>query len=411
MGLEQLQQAVDDLAARLRRSVVIDDATVRLVAISRHFGDEDEVRIRAVLQREAPDKALGHVLAQGVTHWTTAGVIPPLPEIGMKARVCVPIRWRGELLGLLMVMDADSTLTTGELGQITAAAEEMAPPLKAMLEEEEPGGEEALWGLISPLSLVRRQALSDLAERYDTSRFSHVVALYFTAEVEGKATSHATMALTSSLRVEARADPAAFLYAVRESSALVLLGVGSSASRRLIANRATRIAARIEDLSAQRFTWIGGVGTVVDGLDFAVHTAEQAQLASSAAPGIVPGPVVFWDELGANASLLRIPANGRTPDALPSEVRRLLDIDSDGQLTTTVRAYLDHGGSSPDAAEALHIHRTTLYYRLGRVHELAGLDLADGRTRLALHVGLELMSIDAALRRAAEIRGIGDSNK
>lgn len=400
MALEQLQQAVDDLAARLGRSVAIDDATVRLLVISRHFGDEDEVRIQGVLQRQAPDKALGHVLAQGVAQWTTAGVIPPFPEIGMKARVCVPIRWRADLLGLLMVMDADSTLTTAELGQITAAAEEMAPHLNAMLQDEGAGGEEALWDLTSSRSVIRRQALSDIAERHDTSRFSHVVALYVTADVQEKATSHAMAALTGALRVEARADPAAFLYAVRDSTAVVLLGVGQSAGRRRIASRASRIAARIDNLSAQRFDWVGGVGTVVDGLELAVHTVEQAQLASSAARRLVSRPVVFWDDLGAYASLLRIPASGRTHHALPSELLRLLDVDSDGQLTTTVRVYLDHGGSSPDAAAALHIHRTTLYYRLGRVQELAGLDLSDGRTRLALHVGLELMSIAEALDRA-----------
>ncbi len=112
MAIEQLQQAVDALAESLHRSVAIDDSSIRLVVSSRHFDDADDVRVRALLQRQGGDQALGHVLAQGVTHWTTAGVIPPLPEIGMKARVCVPIRWRAELLGLLMVMDADSTLTT-----------------------------------------------------------------------------------------------------------------------------------------------------------------------------------------------------------------------------------------------------------------------------------------------------------
>ncbi|RNM12043.1 PucR family transcriptional regulator [Nocardioides pocheonensis] len=399
MAIEQLQRAVDELAERLGRSVVIDDATVRLVVASRHFGDEDEVRVRGVLQREAGRKALGHVLAQGVTHWTTAGVIPPLPEIGMKARVCVPIRWRAELLGLLMVMDADSTLTTAELTEITAAAADMAPYLKSMVEEDGSGGEEAVWDLISSSALSRRQALSDLEERHDPTRFSPMVALHLTADVPRAAASHAAIALTSGLRVQARDEPAAFLYAAHDSTAVVLLGLGGSGARQQIMRRATRMVGRINDLSAQRFDWVCGIGTVVEGLDLAVDTADQARLAASAAPGLLPGPVVLWDELGAYASLLRIPPSGRTPHALPSELRRLIEVDSDGQLTKTVRAYLDHGGSSPEAADALHIHRTTLYYRLGRVQELADLDLADGRTRLALHVGLELMSIANAGQR------------
>jgi DNA-binding PucR family transcriptional regulator len=34
------------------------------------------------------------------------------------------------------------------------------------------------------------------------------------------------------------------------------------------------------------------------------------------------------------------------------------------------------------------VHRQTLYYRLGRVRELTGLDLADGGDRLLLHIAL-----------------------
>jgi hypothetical protein len=399
MAMEQLQQAVDDLAGKLRRSVVIDDETIRLLVASRHFGDEDEARIRGVLQREAGDKARRHVLRQGVTAWTTAGVIPPLPEIGMHARVCVPIRWRAEVLGLLLVIDADSTLTTAELAEITVAARDMAPHLKSMLQDDGSGSEDALWDLISPRPSSRRQALSGLVERHDPAHFSDVIALCLNAAVADALTSYAAMALTSALRVESRNDPAAFLYAVRENMGVVILGLRQDADhRKRIAPQATRIVKRINDLSTQRFDWACGVGTVVEGLDSAVDTADQAQLAASAAGTLLPGPVVFWEDLGAYASLLRIPASGLAAPALPREVTRLLEIDTDGQLTATVRAYLDHGGSSPATADALHIHRTTLYYRLGRVQDLAGLDLADGRTRLALHVGLELMSIAEALR-------------
>ena len=182
------------------------------------------------------------------------------------------------------------------------------------------------------------------------------------------------------------------------ADALVILGVRPGADRKHVAARATRIVTRIRDLGAERFDCVCGVGTVVEGLDRAVETAEQAELAATAAGTSLPGPVVCWEDMGALAALMRIPASGRAAHALPPEVTRLVEIDTDGRLMATVRAYLDHGGSSPDTAKALHIHRTTLYYRLDRVKELAGLDLGDGRTRLALHVGLELMSIAQAVQ-------------
>jgi hypothetical protein len=397
---DRLQQAVDDLARKLHRSVVVDDSSVHMLVISPHYGDEDDVRVRALLQRDAENKAVGHVLAQGVTSWVRAGVIPAYPEIGMRARVCVPIRWRGDLLGLLMVMDADGTLTTAELTRITAAAEDMAPYLSSIVGDDLADGEDALWDLLSPQPMNRRHVLSDIADRHDVELFSHLAAIHMAAaELDETTAGHAEMALKRALRAESGADPAPILYAVRDGTALVLIGMGPSTSRKWLANFAKRLVTRVNELSAQRFHCVAGVGRIVEGLDRAIDSADQAMLAWTAGRGLVSGPVVFWDELGAYASLLRIPPSGLVPGALPDEVRRLLEVDSDGQLTETVRAYLDHGGSSPGTAEALHVHRTTLYYRLGRLEELAGLDLADGRTRLALHVGLELLHIGRSIRQ------------
>ena len=55
-----------------------------------------------------------------------------------------------------------------------------------------------------------------------------------------------------------------------------------------------------------------------------------------------------------------------------------------GSETTTD----DAAGSVVRTAEALRIHRQTLYYRLGRISALTGLDLADGDDRLLLHTAL-----------------------
>jgi DNA-binding PucR family transcriptional regulator len=62
-------------------------------------------------------------------------------------------------------------------------------------------------------------------------------------------------------------------------------------------------------------------------------------------------------------------------------------------LLQTVASYLAHAGSGPAAADDLHIHRTTLYYRLSKITELTGLDLGNGSTRLALHLGITMMSL------------------
>lgn len=78
----------DALAEELQRSVVINDPEIRLICASRHFGDEDEVRVHAVLQRMTEKAAIGHILSHDVAQWSGPGVVPGRADIGMAARLC-----------------------------------------------------------------------------------------------------------------------------------------------------------------------------------------------------------------------------------------------------------------------------------------------------------------------------------
>jgi hypothetical protein len=56
------------------------------------------------------------------------------------------------------------------------------------------------------------------------------------------------------------------------------------------------------------------------------------------------------------------------------------------QLVLTLSTFLDNGGAYDPTCELLSIHRSTLKYRLGRIRELAQVDLSDPRTTFDLHV-------------------------
>ena len=64
------------------------------------------------------------------------------------------------------------------------------------------------------------------------------------------------------------------------------------------------------------------------------------------------------------------------------------DAERQADLVHTLGTYLDHSGNYDDTAAALHIHRSTLRYRLQRIRELSGHDLAHADTRLNLHVAV-----------------------
>jgi hypothetical protein len=120
-----LQEIVDGLSLSLGRPVLIDDAELRPLAYSTQFGELDQVRTASILGRLAPDDARVALFAEGIR--TAAGPvhIPARPEIGMRARVCVPLVGAGRRLGYLWLFE-EPPVSPEELRLARAAAAEAA---------------------------------------------------------------------------------------------------------------------------------------------------------------------------------------------------------------------------------------------------------------------------------------------
>jgi purine catabolism regulator len=69
----------------------------------------------------------------------------------------------------------------------------------------------------------------------------------------------------------------------------------------------------------------------------------------------------------------------------------LLEADRKGRgsLVETLDAYLSRG-SVKDAADALHLHRHTVLYRLDKIRDLVGGKIDDQSFRLRLQLALDL---------------------
>ena len=101
------------------------------------------------------------------------------------------------------------------------------------------------------------------------------------------------------------------------------------------------------------------------------------------------GRIASWDELGAYRTLSRFPLDAADAALHPGLVAMLSD-PAHAPLVDTLEAYLDLAGDAKATAEALSLHRATLYYRLNRIEEITGARLKTGDDRLALHLGLRL---------------------
>ena len=68
------------------------------------------------------------------------------------------------------------------------------------------------------------------------------------------------------------------------------------------------------------------------------------------------------------------------------------DAKTGSELEATLRAYVEHGGSIVQTADALFLHRNSVLYRIQRIEELSGITLRDRHTRQVLLVAFTLTS-------------------
>jgi len=396
-----LQSIVDELAERLQRSVAIDDPAIRLLAASRHFGDEDALRVSSVMNRAVEPEIVDHILAQGISRWVTPGVVD---VAGAMPRLCAPVRCNGMLLGYLWLIDQDGVFTEDETAAAGAAAATAGAMLlrRLLLHERSKARQEGiLRELVSGDLAVRAQAIEDLrAEQLfgDESTQFTVLAVQCPASQATAAPQEVAFEAAVEDGVRAVADDVA-LMAANRSRAWILLVQRVPPSRAQVEAIAERITTRFRRLGAEQARPVFGLGGTVTALDDVVTSYRQALLAARAAlllPGI--GTLARWGELGPYELLLKLPPEDLLNASSVPALVKVEQEDTHDVLLTTLTGFFDHGGNIQRTADALRVHRATLYQRLKRIEQITGCSLDSGDDRLMLHLGLKLRVIAAAYR-------------
>lgn len=413
--MTEFQQLVDGLAMRLNRAVAIDDREVRLVAYSSHEGVVvDPLRQHSILNRRVPPEVVRYVHKHALN--SSAPVrLPPAPDLGMNvARICVPICQGDAVLGWLSVLENDVPLDERELDAATEAAQ-----AAALLFQRNQLGEELTRGRIKELvpRLIgnddgeRRRAAEALVESDLFTAGEPVVALVAMPYPDGRTLCDAERAVTEwavdriGRRLTARHylnivrhDHGVFLVAARD---LRIVGGGAGVLAEWLAEAVDRdLASETGETgeAAVTSTYVG-IGEIVGCLEGAARSYRQALLAARVARVVGGmGRVAAYADLGIYTLLARIPQHDLAGDAVPAMARRLLDLDDRGRvLLGTLETFLDHAGNIKTTADALNVHRATLYYRLGRVEQVTGANLDRGEDRLTLHLGLKMARVAGLL--------------
>ncbi|GAA1235952.1 GAF domain-containing protein [Prauserella halophila] len=138
-----------------------------------------------------------------------------------------------------------------------------------------------------------------------------------------------------------------------------------------------------------------GVSTVRENPCDYPSAFNEAKTALAAARRLATGGVTLYDELGIVRLLL---GSHEDPDyhAFISEVTQpIIDYDRrhDGALMATLRGFFDADCSQKEAAKRMYVHHKTLSYRLERIKDIAGLDLARHADRMRADLALRLLDV------------------
>ncbi|GAO06577.1 PucR family transcriptional regulator [Streptomyces lydicamycinicus] len=437
------QQLVDEISAALGAPATLEDRDFGLIAFGAHEGDDDEVmdpvRTRSILQRRSSAAVRAWFEAFGIARAKTALRIPPDPAAGVfRGRICLPVRHRGIVHGYVWLLD-DGHLTDLELGTRgappdprIAQAMETAARIGALLADEARAGAE-LGDLLRELLVAApdgqpaaaaalRDALRDSLRFTPGAPLTLVAVLpWDTSDTDaaplpslpgllaacalpagggpadgpsvGAEETEPGAGRTGRTGSAARPQPTAPVPAL---AALVRLRASAApAPAHTVAEhllRSPRAGAAQGERQAPRGSGhpppprpgaagIGAGTRELTDLPATWREALDAARAAHAEPRL--GPITQWDAIGPYRMLTALPATAPDPAIGP------LLAPAHAELARTAEVFLDCAGQASRTAQALGIHRQTLYYRLGRVEKLTGLDLDDGEHRLLLHMALK----------------------
>lgn len=337
-GHDDVQQAVDRLAARLDLSVLVEDRGGRPVWWSTR-GPVDGTRVRTILNRRVDTAVAEVVRTFDLAHAVAPVRTPGVPSLEMWARWCMPVQSGPSVLGLLWVLDPDDRMTPRDFPAVVACAE-LAAEVLARAEGARRDGVQR-----------RDQLLRLLLDGPDDQAARELVRLE---------------RLPADARVQVDAGQRRTGWALPDGSRVVVAG------------------------ARPRPATSGTPLPLVD-LHEAVRRARVTLTVARAGGSLDP---LSWDALGAWRLVVEAPDDLPVTSVHPAA--ETLAALPRPDLMSTARTVLDLGGDVAAAAERLHLHRTTLYYRLDRIADLTGVDLRLGRSRTDLQLALWLVAYRAA---------------
>jgi hypothetical protein len=405
--MEDLQDVVDDLAARIGRGVAIDDRQLRLLAHSAHDDDADDARRHSILTRRVPQALAEWAFSYGISTAQGPVRLPAAPAFGSHARVVFPLRAQGLLLGFLTIIDPERTLSNEHAracADATALAAAIRYRQRVLHDAEREREQQLVRALLFDDAEQRPVAVARLAAEglMSGERVAAVVVTWDEDAPELDTAIH--KGIVKACRT---LQPGSAVEFARPRQAVLLLDAArlpETGARGFATTLLTLARETVAEASLAAELTVG-FGDPVEAVAARVsHDQAMRALQVSERFAGLPNPVGCCD-VGANRMLALFPLESGALAEIPPGCRELI---RHPDLLHTVERYLDLACDVKATATELSLHRASLYSRLQKAERISGLSFKRGEDRLALHVGLRLLRLAGVASRSPKTRRSSD---
>lgn len=383
-------EVVEDLAEHIQRSVAVDDAELNYLSHSTHrFGDEDQLRLRSISERQLTAPIRDYVMSMNLETMREPVFIPATHDHGFdRNRLLVPIRSPHRLVGVIWIIHG-ATLSAADHNACILAADRLSQLMSPSGDETE----EADFGidlhdLVSESESTRRLATEALRSRDLFNSGRQVLSIAVARRDFADLSAEERRVLRLAWHDVGKRYRSQTFTATGRTHAFGLLELPPETSRddvvRACESIRTQASAHLPE-RGRALHWGVSTQQAFEGVRFAYRESLSAIRI-----GIRRGrPLTLWEDLPLDAFLDSAVAETIPAIQLPTLFRETIPTLSP-EILDTVSAYLEFAGSAARVSEKQHLHRATVYYRIKQFEKQTGLDLRSGRDRLLIHLWFHL---------------------
>jgi purine catabolism regulator len=321
-------------------------------------------------------------------------------------RITVPIQIRHEVVGYLSLIGRDGDFDYLErliLGQVAPILALEFARERERSEVESRYSAEALMDVLQGIYQHSDEILARARLLGYDLQIPQVVAIFELAQDEPEyATGSPQAQWSRRIRDELQRVWPGCWISIEARRVLALLPISESnvddesESEKAIFSRLERAQARIQQANAGNgghpiFT--GGIGQLVKEVQRIPQSNREAQQALEIGRRLFgEGKIHSFARLGIYRLLFHLYGHEELSDFYQETLGLLLESDShsNSALIETLEGFFRCNGNLSETARAMHLHRNSLLYRLGRIEEILGRSLEDPELRLSLQIALKI---------------------